>query len=148
MRSMNRSCGRVEVDRGQIEQALLNLYVNAWQAMRGGGDIYLQTENVTLDEREVSPDGLKPGTYVKFSITDTGVGMDETTQQRIFEPFFTTKEMSGGAGLGLATVYSIVANHGGTIHVYSKKGHGTTFTIYLPASRKKNDRRKEITNIT
>jgi PAS domain S-box-containing protein len=134
----------VEADRGQIEQALLNLYVNAWQAMRGGGDIYLQTENVTLDEREVSPDGLKPGTYVKFSITDTGVGMDEATQQRIFEPFFTTKEMSGGAGLGLATVYSIVANHGGTIHVYSKKGHGTTFTIYLPASEKEMIKEKKL----
>jgi PAS domain S-box-containing protein len=138
----------VEVDQGQIEQALLNLYVNAWQAMRGGGDIYLQTENVTLDEREVSPDGLKPGKYVKFSITDTGIGMDEATQQRIFEPFFTTKEMSGGAGLGLATVYGIVTNHGGSIHVYSEKGHGTTFTIYLPASKKEIIEDKKLPTLT
>jgi CheY-like chemotaxis protein len=134
----------VEVDQGQVEQALLNLYVNAWQAMRGGGDIYLQTENITLDEREVSPDAMKPGKYVKLSITDTGIGMDEATQQRIFEPFFTTKEVSGGAGLGLATVYGIVTNHGGSIHVYSEKGHGTTFSIYLPASEKEMVEEKKL----
>ena len=123
----------VEVDRGQIEQVLLNLYVNAWQAMPGGGDLYLQTENVRLDERYVSPFGAKPGNYVEVSVTDTGVGMDEKTQQRIFEPFFTTKEMGRGTGLGLASAYSIINNHGGIINVCSEKGRGTTFTIYLPA---------------
>jgi signal transduction histidine kinase len=126
----------VEVDRGQLEQVLLNLYVNAWQAMPGGGNIYLQTENVTLNEKEVKPYNVKPGNYVKISIRDTGVGMNEKTQQRIFEPFFTTKEMGRGTGLGLASVYGIIKNHGGFIRVHSKKGRGTTFYIYLPASQK------------
>jgi PAS domain S-box-containing protein len=123
-----------EVDRGQIEQVLLNLYVNAWQAMPGGGDLYLQTENVRLDERYVSPFGAKPGNYVKVSVTDTGVGMDEKTQQRIFEPFFTTREMGGGTGLGLASAYGIINNHGGIINICSEKGKGTTFNIYLSAA--------------
>jgi signal transduction histidine kinase len=81
----------------------MNLYVNAWQAMPGGGDVYVQTENVTLDEDYVQPFKIEPGGYVKISVTDTGVGMDEDTQQRIFEPFFTTKEMGRGAGLGPLT---------------------------------------------
>jgi two-component system cell cycle sensor histidine kinase/response regulator CckA len=125
----------VEVDRGQIEQVLLNLYVNAWQAMPGGGDLYLQTENVRLDERYVSPFGAKSGNYVKVCVTDTGVGMDENTQQRIFEPFFTTKEMGRGTGLGLASAYGIINNHGGIINICSEKGKGTTFDIYLPAAQ-------------
>jgi two-component system cell cycle sensor histidine kinase/response regulator CckA len=126
----------VEVDQGQIEQALLNLYVNAWQAMPGGGELYLETENVTLDDKSVKPFDLKAGRYVKISVTDTGVGMDKTTQQRIFEPFFTTKEMGRGTGLGLASVYGIITNHGGIITVESKRGEGATFIIYLPASDK------------
>ena len=126
----------VEADQSQIEQVILNLYVNAWQAMPGGGDLYLQSENVSLDEDHVKPLGIEPGRYVKLSITDTGVGMDEATRQRIFDPFFTTKEMGRGTGLGLASVYGIIKNHGGIIDVNSKKGEGTTFTIYMPASDK------------
>jgi CheY-like chemotaxis protein len=100
--------------------------------MPGGGDIYIRGENVTLDEDAARFFGTKPGNYVKVSVTDTGVGIDEDTQQRIFEPFFTTKEMGRGTGLGLASAYGIIENHGGIINVYSKKGQGTTFNIYLP----------------
>jgi len=126
----------VEVDLGQIEQVLLNLYVNAWQAMPGGGELYLQSENVILEEAYVKPHQLYSGNYVKISVRDTGVGMDEATQERIFEPFFTTKEMGRGTGLGLASAYGIVKNHGGIINIQSEKNHGTTFNIYLPASEK------------
>jgi two-component system cell cycle sensor histidine kinase/response regulator CckA len=134
----------VEVDQNQIEQVLLNLYVNAWQAMPNGGDLYLQSENVFLDEEHVRLLSLKSGKCVRLTIADTGVGMDEATIQRIFDPFFTTKEMGRGTGLGLASVYGIIKNHDGIIDVFSKKGEGATFTIYLPASDKQIIEEKEM----
>jgi PAS domain S-box-containing protein len=126
----------VEADPSQIEQVMLNLYVNAWQAMPGGGVIYLETENVILDENAVYPYDLKPGKFVKIAVTDTGTGMDETIRQRIFDPFFTTKDVDRGTGLGLASAYGIIKNHGGIIHVESEIGIGSTFSIFLPHSEK------------
>jgi two-component system cell cycle sensor histidine kinase/response regulator CckA len=125
----------VEADASQIEQVLLNLYVNAGHAMPEGGRLQVQTENVFLSERDLltRSSQLKPGRYVKVTISDTGVGMDETTVQRIFDPFFTTKKFGKGSGLGLYCAYGIVKNHGGHIQVVSKRNSGTTFTIYLPA---------------
>jgi two-component system cell cycle sensor histidine kinase/response regulator CckA len=136
----------VEVDRVQIEQVLLNIFVNAWQAMPEGGTMHLETRNVFIDESLSGISSLKPGQYAKISVTDTGVGMDEETQRRIFEPFFTTKEMGRGTGLGLAAAYGIIKGHGGIINVYSEKGRGTTFNIYLPVSEKKMTEEKIVPN--
>ncbi|MCP3953819.1 MAG: response regulator, partial [Desulfobacterales bacterium] len=127
----------VEVDRGQLEQVLLNLFVNAAQAMPGGGDLFLETRNVALTEQLVSPYSLMPGNYVELSVRDTGTGIADSVKDKIFDPFFTTKEKERGTGLGLASAYGIISNHGGYINVESQVGQGTTFTIYLPASDKK-----------
>ncbi len=126
----------VEVDRGQIEQVIMNLYLNALQAMPGGGTLSVQTENVTIDKDQYRPYHVKAGNYIKITIADTGIGMDEKTQQRIFDPFFTTKEMGRGTGLGLASVYGIVKNHEGFINVASQIHQGTRFEVYLPATEK------------
>lgn len=123
-----------EVDRGQIEQVFLNLLVNAWQAMPDGGDIYLKAGTEELNDEICSPYHLRPGCYARVSVIDYGIGMDEETRLRIFDPFFTTKEKGRGTGLGLASAYGIINNHGGLITVDSEKGYGATFNIYLPLS--------------
>lgn len=134
----------VEADKSQIEQVFLNLFVNAWQAMPKGGDLYLETENVVLDSDYIKPFKIKPGNYVKVSVTDTGTGIDKKICEKIFDPFFTTKEMGRGTGLGLASAYGIIKNHGGVINIYSELGEGTTFNIYLPASDKEVVQKKEV----
>jgi two-component system, cell cycle sensor histidine kinase and response regulator CckA len=121
------------VDRSQIEQVLLNLFVNAWQAMPEGGDITVETRNTTLSEKEERLYNLAPGDYAAVIVSDTGVGMDTKTQERIFDPFFSTKPRGRGTGLGLASAYGIIRNHNGAIHVTSSPGHGTAFTVLLPA---------------
>ncbi len=125
-----------EVDPGQIDQVLLNLFVNAWQAMPGGGHIYVETQLVPVGGRHPEVAGLEQGNYVKITVTDTGHGMKKSIMDRIFDPFFTTKEKSRGTGLGLASAYGIIKNHEGSIQVQSEPGEGTRFKIMLPASTK------------
>jgi len=126
----------VDVDQGQVERVMLNLYLNALQAMPAGGRLSIETRNVVLDNDSAKKYGMEPGRYVKISVADTGIGMDDRVRERVFEPFFTTKEMGRGTGLGLASAYGIVKSHGGLIDVESQIGQGSTFNIYLPASEK------------
>jgi two-component system cell cycle sensor histidine kinase/response regulator CckA len=135
-KSLETDIWAVEIDQAQIEQVLINLYVNAQQAMPSGGDLTLKTRNVTLDEAYVRNYKVKPGNYVMLTVTDTGVGIDDRAKERIFEPFFTTREMGRGRGLGLASAYGIIRGHQGIINIYSEEGQGTTFNLFLPATEK------------
>jgi CheY-like chemotaxis protein len=126
--------GRIKADHGQLEQVILNLTINARDAMPSGGKLLLMTSSFEMDDIFVQryPYPVKPGSYVKLTVSDTGIGMDAATQAHIFEPFFTTKEKGHGTGLGLSTVYGVVKQSGGYIEVQSARGAGTTFVIYMP----------------
>ena len=125
-----------EVDEGQISQVLLNLFVNAWEAMPNGGELTIKTANVKYHHSDISNASNGSDKFVTIAVTDTGVGMSKETIEKMYDPFFTTKEMGRGTGLGLSSVYGIIRNHNGYIQVRSKQGKGTTFTFYLPASER------------
>ncbi|MCP4725705.1 MAG: PAS domain S-box protein [bacterium] len=144
----NKNIEIVEADVNQLNQVFTNLFINAKDAMPGGGKLLIKTDNVDLDEYCTLqfPD-LKPGSYVSISVSDNGTGMPKEIRDHIFEPFFTTKGEGKGTGLGLATVYGIVKNHGGHINVYSESGEGTNFTLYFPISEKRISRIKKTAKI-
>jgi len=133
----------VTADAGQMEQVFMNLLINAWQAMPGGGTVSLQTENITLSPEEALKYGVEAGSYVKVTVSDTGMGMDAESLTRIFDPFYTTKDVGKGTGLGLAAVYGIVKKHRGIIDVKSAPGRGTTFMIYLPTRTDKGGEKEK-----
>lgn len=124
---------KVQADRNLLEQVLINLLVNGEQAMPQGGELLIQTDNVSLSQDETAPQGILPGEFVRITVKDTGVGMDRATLQRLFEPFFTTRQIGEGTGLGLSTAYGIVRTHGGFMTAESEPGAGSTFKVYLPA---------------
>jgi signal transduction histidine kinase len=132
---LGKSVSQVLADPAQVEQVMLNLIVNARDAMPSGGMIVVQTGNVRLDpgSPEITQAGIAPGAFVLIEVSDSGIGMDQATQARIFEPFFTTKETGRGTGLGLSTVYGIIRQTGGAITVSSERGQGANFRVYLPA---------------
>jgi len=141
---LNPDVGTIRADRSQMEQVLMNLAVNARDAMPDGGQLTIETKVVVLDAQyERHHSGMKKGKYALLTIADTGVGMSEDTQEHLFEPFFTTKEKAKGTGLGLATVYGIIKQSGGHVLVYSEQGKGTSFKVYLPMNKRKEKKEKK-----
>lgn len=137
----------VKADQGQIEQVILNIYINAVEAMPRGGELYIATKNITHADIEKKPYKIKAGGYILISIRDTGIGIDKAIQEKIFDPFFTTKGLGKRTGLSLASVYGIIKAHGGYIDVQSVKGNGTTFFLYLPASTDIMDKGSQLASV-